>query len=343
MAMMILQALAKAFLSPIMFFIKYNREMGVLDNLACYVFFIAEPFMFGSLGMTEKEKMAKLQATQRFISNAAAKNRDSIKKMAGITLEEYNIDSLDGTPVKLYVTRPVSVAPGVRLPVILYLHGGGMVIGSPLDDQFKQLVDLFGSECMLAGLQYRLGTEGGKFPLAFHDCAAAMKHFASQDHKIILTGPSAGGYYALKSAMLAREAGIPIQAMIPIAPLTHCNFDGSRDKTPSCQKFGGRGWFSRSNSLSAEAMDIMASGWVSPEDRQADGHDIRDAKVSGLPPCTIISFTADILFDEGKEFHEKIVQAGGDSCFIPVQASHSFGCQALGFKAAEAAIRKALS
>jgi len=333
MAMMILQALAKALLSPIMILIKYNREIGVLDNLACYLFFIAEPFMFGSLGMTEKEKMEKLQAAQNYFSKAEARTRDSIKKIAGITLEEYNIDSLDGMPVRLYVTQPVSIAPGVRLPVILYLHGGGMVIGSPLDDQFKELVDLFGSEC----------SEGGKFPLAFHDCAAAVKHFASQNHKIILTGPSAGGYYALKTGMFAREAGVPIQAMIPIAPLTHCNFDGSRDKNPSCQKFGGRGWFSRSNSLSAEAMDIMASGWVSPEDRQADGHDIRNAKVSGLPPCTIISFTADILFDEGKELHEKIVQAGGDSCFIPVRASHSFGCQALGNKAAEAAIRKALS
>jgi len=343
MAMMILPALAKAFLSPILFFIKYNKEIGVVDNVACYLFFIVEPFMFGSFSMTEKEKLAKLQASQRFFTNGEARVRNSIKKMAGITLEEYSIDSVDGTPVKLYVTQPVSIAPGVRLPVILYLHGGGMVIGSPLDDQFKELVDLFGSECMLAGLEYRIGSEGGKFPLAFHDCAAAMKHFASQNHKIILTGASAGGYYALKSGMLAREAGIPIQAMIPIAPLTHCNFDGSRDKSPSCQKFGGRGWFSRSNSLSAEGMDLMASGWVSPDDRQADDHDIRNAKVSGLPPCTIISFTGDILFDEGKEFHEKIVQAGGDSSFIPVQASHSFGCAALGNKAAQAAIRKALS
>eukprot|EP00931_Biecheleriopsis_adriatica_P057761 TRINITY_DN34289_c0_g1_i1.p1 TRINITY_DN34289_c0_g1~~TRINITY_DN34289_c0_g1_i1.p1 ORF type:complete len:370 (+),score=43.20 TRINITY_DN34289_c0_g1_i1:60-1112(+) len=343
MALTCLEAFAKVLLSPMFFLIKYNCDIGFFDNVVSYLFFIIEPFLFGWPGLPEKEEEEKLQATQRFFRSGEARIRECIKKKDNVSLEEYETMTADGTPLKLYVTRPASSEPATRWPVIVYFHGGGMAIGTPLDDVFMDLVTHYGSECLVASPDYRVGAEGGKYPAAFDDCLAVMKHFTSQNHKLILSGQSAGAYLTLKSGLLARDAGIPLQALIPIAPLTHVNSDTSRARNPSCKRHGGFGWLSKSNTLSLNSVEAMARCWVRPSDRKTDDHDIRKANLTGLPPCTIVGFVGDCLYDEGTEIHEKILKAGGDSKFISVKASHSYGCIVLGIKAAEAAFRQALS
>jgi acetyl esterase/lipase len=105
-----------------------------------------------------------------------------------------------------------STAPGAdKAKVILYLHGGGYVIGSIITHQAMvgELGRAFGGRCL--AIDYRLAPEHA-FPAAVDDAVAAYEFLLKDGiaaNKIVIAGDSAGGGLTLAALMAIRDKGLP--------------------------------------------------------------------------------------------------------------------------------------
>jgi acetyl esterase/lipase len=105
-----------------------------------------------------------------------------------------------------------STAPGADpAKVILYLHGGGYVLGSITTHQAMvgELGRAFGGRCL--AIDYRLAPEHA-FPAAVDDAVAAYEFLLKggiAPNKIVIAGDSAGGGLTLAALMAIREKGLP--------------------------------------------------------------------------------------------------------------------------------------
>ncbi len=125
-------------------------------------------------------------------------------------------------------------APGAADRVVLYLHGGGYVMGS-----LKTHRDLMGrisraAKARVLGLDYRLAPEH-QFPAAVDDALAAYKFLLEQGHRpgrIAIAGDSAGGGLTIATLVAARDAGVALPAAaVCLSPWVDLEGTGESMKT----------------------------------------------------------------------------------------------------------------
>ena len=153
-------------------------------------------------------------------------------------VEDLRFASKEGVhiPVRLYA------ASHEKLPVLLYFHGGGFVIGSVQthDILCRELARLAG--CAVISVDYRLAPEHA-FPAAFDDAFAALQWLKNEGAQLGLDvdrmavgGDSAGGTMAASLAHQARDAGIDLALQLLIYPGTCGGLDTHR--FASYEKYG---------------------------------------------------------------------------------------------------------
>ena len=146
------------------------------------------------------------------------------------TVRELSADGPHG-PIPLRLYRPLPASAGA-LPVLVYFHGGGWVIGD-LDTHDVLCRDLaMKSGCTVVSVDYRLAPEFA-FPVPVDDCLAATRWV--QQHatdlnvdptRIAVGGDSAGGKLAAVIAIAARNAkDLPISFQLLIYPATDQRFN----------------------------------------------------------------------------------------------------------------------
>jgi acetyl esterase len=218
-------------------------------------------------------------------------------------------------PVRLY--HP---APGKDLPLVVYFHGGGWVIGDIeiVDKPCRALANA--AECVVASVNYRLSPET-KFPGPVEDCYAATRWLAEHAGEIgadgrfvAVAGDSAGGNLAAVVALMARERGGPKLAyQLLIYPVT-TTADGNEFASYEANSDGylltraGMIWF-----------------WdhylATPDDgRNPYAAPLRASDLSGLPPAMVVTAEFDPLRDEGQAYARRLREAG-----VEVKSSHYEG------------------
>ena len=219
---------------------------------------------------------------------------------------ELQIDGPNG-PVTIRVHRGVS-APQSGAPALLYLHGGGWVVGNldSHDEICRWLANLGGA--VIVCPDYRLAPDH-KFPAGLEDCLAALRFMAENaaepgidPSRLGVAGDSAGGNLAAVLALLARDGLAPsLAAQILIYPNTD-----ARQMANSYQRFGdGFG-------LTATTMAWFRDHYVRTPD------DIVDWRVSpllapdlaGVAPAFVALAGCDILADEGAAYAARLQAAG---------------------------------
>jgi len=218
------------------------------------------------------------------------------------------IDTLPPIPARLY--RPRSG----MLPLLVYFHGGGWVVGSvAVSDPFcRALANASG--CAVVSVEYRLAPED-RFPAAADDAYAATRW--SADHaadlgidasRIAVGGSSAGGNLAAVVALMARERGTPsIAFQLLHVPVVDHDFD-----TPSYRANGagfgltlkGMRWFW---DLYAPDPKMRDEPYASP---------LRAKDLSGLPPAHVVTAECDPLRDEGKAYAMRLQRAGVAATYV---------------------------
>lgn len=243
--------------------------------------------------------------------------------------------SIDGPggDLGLRLYRPHSVEPP---PLLVYLHGGGWVIGD-LDIQdglCRALANRTG--CALLSVDYRLAPEH-PFPAAVDDTWAALGWAAANGagldvdpHRLGIAGDSAGGNLAAVAALRARGRGSPsLDVCVMLCPVTDCRTDD-----PSMMELA-EGYF-----LTRER---MAWYWdqYAPEGVDRTGAELSPlrADLTGLAPTVVVTAGLDPLRDQGVDFARACSAAGVETVLLHQAGTiHGF----LGFQASLPRSRGAL-
>ena len=211
-------------------------------------------------------------------------------------------------PIPLRIYRPRS-APARPLPLLVFFHGGGWVLGD-LDAYDGLCCELTRQgECITVSVDYRLAPEH-RYPAAVEDCDAALAWCAAQASalgadpaRIAVAGDSAGGNLAAACALRRRGRGGGVPAlMVLIYPVTQL----AEPALPS-RRTNGDGYF-----LTRAAMDWFTDHYLPDRARrgEADASPLLAPEFAGLPPALVITAEFDPLVDEGEAFAERLRAAG---------------------------------
>jgi acetyl esterase len=210
-------------------------------------------------------------------------------------------------PAGVLTARAYRPRPG-RLPTLLYLHGGGFVIGPEgYDAPLRQLA--LASDRLIVALHYRLAPEH-RFPAAVEDAVAGARWLAREaqaigglDVPIGVAGDSSGGNLAAVVARRLTREGVPLACQVLIYPMLDATAG-----SPSYEEFATGYEFTREKSL------WYFDQYLSPE---VDRRDLRvsplfEQDLAGLPKTLVVTAECDPLRDEGETYAENLHRAGVD-------------------------------
>nr|WP_156453050.1 alpha/beta hydrolase [Pseudovibrio stylochi] len=209
--------------------------------------------------------------------------------------------------VAIRIIRPQNASG--KLPVILYLHGGGWVMGNrnTHDNLIQELSAQTGAAVVF--VEYENAPEL-KYPDNNEQAYAALEYVSKHGHnfgldstKIAVAGDSAGGNMAAAITLMAKERkGPTIKHQLLFYPVT-----SDISENESYTKFG-EGPF-----LTKKAMEYFLKANY-PEDRRNEVLAFpllaTDEQLQGLPSATIIVAENDLLRDEGEAYARKLANAG---------------------------------
>ena len=188
--------------------------------------------------------------------------------------------------------------------VLLYLHGGGYVLGSL--NTHRSLVGSLAQRCGLNVLtiNYRKAPDH-PFPAALDDARRAYRWLlrqGHQPHEIVVAGDSAGGGLALALLLALRDAGAALPAAgIGLSPWTDLNLPITALRRVA-----------REESLLLEALQMRTWGPLYAH-KTPISHPLlspAQAELHGLPPLLIQVSTAEVLYDDVLKFARKARAAG---------------------------------
>ena len=237
------------------------------------------------------------------------------------TVRELSADGPHG-PIPLRLYRPLPASAGA-LPVLVYFHGGGWVIGD-LDTHDVLCRDLaMKSGCTVVSVDYRLAPEFA-FPVPVDDCLAATRWV--QQHatdlnvdptRIAVGGDSAGGKLAAVIAIAARNAkDLPISFQLLIYPATDQRFN-----TKSYQ-VNGQGYL-----LTSDSMTYFRGHYIADTKHYLDwrASPLLADDLSGLPPALVLVAGYDPLRDEGVAYAQRLSEAGNKATLVSFERQiHGF-------------------
>ncbi|QKE86122.1 alpha/beta hydrolase [Arthrobacter sp. NEB 688] len=205
--------------------------------------------------------------------------------------------------VEALVFRPRGTACGG----VLWVHGGGMVLGSPQQDArtCRRIADEL--EAVVVAPRYRLAPEH-PFPTPLEDCYAALRWLAAlpelADLPLVVAGASAGGGLAVGVTLAARDRG---EVSVAKQVLVHPMLDDRTAATADPGAAVRRVWDNRANAFGWGSYLGVAPG--SP-DVPAYAAPARAQDLAGLPPTWIGVGTADLFHDEDMAFAGRLREAG---------------------------------
>jgi len=208
------------------------------------------------------------------------------------------------------------------LPVVMYFHGGGWVLGSKNthDRLVRDLVN--GANAAFVFVNYTPSPEA-QFPVPVEQCYAATKYVADNGKelgldpgRLALAGESVGGYTTAVVAQLAKERNGPsIRYQVLMYPVT----DSSMSQ-PSYEEFADGPWLTKAGM--AWFWDAYAPNKADRKKTMASPLSATVEQLKGLPPALLITDENDILRDEGEQYARKLIQAGVEVTPIRVLATH---------------------
>ncbi|WP_042424925.1 alpha/beta hydrolase [Streptacidiphilus anmyonensis] len=222
--------------------------------------------------------------------------------------------------VRLRLLRPAFAAEAEVLPVILYLHGGGWIAGSPSthDRLLRELAA--GAAAAVVFVDYDLAPEA-PYPVALRQARAAARWVARHGRargldasRMAVVGDSAGGNLAAALTLLARQddAFSFVQQVLLYPPLAaECD-------TPSFRRFA-RGYVQSADYLRRLWQQYVPDPARRTEPTAAPLH-ADPGLLAGLPPALVVTAEADVVRDEAEAYAARLRAAG-----VPVTATRYLG------------------
>jgi acetyl esterase len=228
-------------------------------------------------------------------------------------VRELQAEGPDG-PIPLRLYRAAGSSADVVLPVLVYYHGGGWVIGDleTHDTLCRQLAN--GAGCAVVAVDYRLAPEH-RFPAAVVDAVAAARWVREHAQELRLDasrlavgGDSAGGNLATVVAISARDQGdLPIVFQLLIYPGT----DQHRSHPSHAEN--GQGYL-----LTRDTIEYFVSRYIGDPTQYDDwrASPLLHPDLSRLPPALVLTAGFDPLRDEGKAYAQRLTASGNQASYV---------------------------
>lgn len=211
------------------------------------------------------------------------------------------------------------------LPVVMYFHGGGWVLGSKNthDRLLRDLVN--GTNAAFVFVNYTLSPDA-QFPIPVEQGFAATQYVAEHGEefgfdttRLAVAGDSAGGNMAAVVAQLAKERkGPTLRYQVLFYPVTDASFSQQ-----SYREFADGPW--NTTAVMKWFWDAYAPNKADRKKAMASPLLATPEQLKGLPPALVVVNENDVLRDEGEEYARKLIQAGVDTTAIRVLATcHDF-------------------
>lgn len=206
-------------------------------------------------------------------------------------------------PLSVRVYRPTSDA---QLPVIVFCHGGGFVVGD-LDTHDSICHRLaHSSGCVVIAVDYRRAPET-RFPGAIDDCTTVLRwiveHAGSLDvdgTRVALCGDSAGGNLAAATALRASRDGPAVRYLALLYPMVD----------PACDTASMHA-FARGHLLARDGVQWSWGLYLSePADAANPLVSLLLAEPARFPPTSLVTAECDPLRDEGEALADRLRAAG---------------------------------
>lgn len=256
--------------------------------------------------------------------------REFLNKLQAKTHKEIEAEILDtnifteiADNVDIRVVRPNG--NDKKLPVIIYIHGGGWVLGGKEShDMLIRKLSICTNSVVVFPV-YALSPDAA-YPVAVDQIYAVLDYlyknpqeFNIDENRIALAGDSAGGNMATVTALRAKnEKGPKILFQCLFYPVTNADMD-----TKSYEDFKDGPWLTKKAmewfwDAYAPDKDLRSDAYISPLKAEID--DLKD-----LPPTLVITDENDVLRDEGEAYARKLDVAGVDVMNIRVNGTmHDF-------------------
>lgn len=240
-----------------------------------------------------------------------------------IQVDQIYVQSQEQHQVRLRLYRPKAINPGA--PVLLWMHGGGLIIGSPEQNDRAMFHIVRHAECVVVSVDYRLAPNH-PFPTPLDDCYAALKwvHAHAETvgidpNRIAIGGESAGGGLAASLVQLAHDRGeIHPLFQLLIYPMLD---DRSAIRTDVAQ-VELLTWTPQNNRFGWESYLGHACGF---DDVPPYAVPARREELTGLPPTWIGVGTLDLFYDENVAYARKLQRDGVDCELVVIEgAFHGF-------------------
>lgn len=227
--------------------------------------------------------------------------------LSGITISAKTIKE-DGQTISINIVKPAN-AKGT-LPVFMFFHGGGWVLGD-FEVHKRMVHDLVvGSGAAAVFVNYTPSPEA-HYPVAVNQAYEATKWVAEHGseigvdgHNLAVAGNSVGGNMAAVVALMAKnKKGPHIKLQLLYWPVTDANFE-----TASYNQYANGRFLSKS---------MMVWFWDNYLPNQAQRKEIYASplqasvsELAGLPPAIVLTAENDVLRDEGEAYARKLDEAG---------------------------------
>ena len=223
-------------------------------------------------------------------------------------IEDHLIEGGPNGQVSIRIVRPEGNTEA--LPVVIYFHGGGWVLGDKdtHDRLIREIAN--GAQAAVVFVNYTPSPEA-QYPVAIEEGYAVTKFIAENGKqfnldstRLAIAGDSAGGQLAAAITLLAKERkGPKIGYQVLFYPVTDANFNTGSYTQLATGHFLTRGamqWF-WDNYLP----DLEARKQITASPLQASVEELK-----GLPPTLMITGEFDVLRDEGEAYAAKLNEAG---------------------------------
>ncbi len=250
-----------------------------------------------------------LPAARAASKQMMAAMKSQMPVIPGVTAEDRKIPGPAGAPdVTVRIYRPEKQTG--LLPALLWIHGGGYMLGEIDQEDFTAKNYVLAGDCVVVSVEYRLAPEN-PYPAPLEDCYVALKWLTTHADELLVDrsriaigGASAGGGLAAGLALLARDRNeVKIVFQLLIYPMINdCNITPASDALPDTL------FWTRENNL---------MGWRSYLGCKPGGKDIscyaaafRATNLEGLPAAYITVGDIDLFAQEDVGYARRLIVAG---------------------------------
>lgn len=231
--------------------------------------------------------------------------RAQFDEMGGDAAADIDIKTIsaNGVPCELYTP------PGADTSrIILYVHGGGYVIGSLVSHRPVVSELARASGCQALAVDYRLAPEN-VYPAAVEDSISAYSWLLDNGYQpgsIVIAGDSAGGGLTVGTLVGLKAANLPMAgAGVCISPWADMEANGESYQTRK----------DIDPMVTQELIQMMGKTYIGEGDLRADTASPVHADLSGLPPLLIQVGSAEVLFSDAETLAKNAEAAGVEVTF----------------------------